>query len=392
MLVGAETLELLLPNGTYQVIDAFVCYNHTYRYAACFDTDACLLTVPFTGSGITVYVNQAGPVGINASITVDGANAQTNVLNAPPAPAYQIANVSMFDVQRLPSGSHTLKLLINDLFGSYTGMMFDYAFVNETLVANTTLTTTTTSSASMTATSISASTSSPARSSSAPHTDISAIVGGVIGVLAVVILGALAFFWMRRRRGHGHVPEMIDLHSHSASPPFDPHARYDPGTSRYDPYVGYTRSTANAPDMPLVPNRLVSSTIQPSPSSPSSGRDTVTPFTATSSSSNASGTRSKTGLVVSNDTANVESQTGLHVPSTDTRRSDVSPLLTDEQADFINSLHQNNVPAAAIARVLERMLADRHAGIQEWERETRLARTFSMSTAPPSYDLIAERG
>lgn len=27
--VGAETLELLLPNGTYQVIDAFVCWNHT---------------------------------------------------------------------------------------------------------------------------------------------------------------------------------------------------------------------------------------------------------------------------------------------------------------------------------------------------------------------------
>jgi len=26
---GGETLELLLPNGTYQVIDAFVCWNHT---------------------------------------------------------------------------------------------------------------------------------------------------------------------------------------------------------------------------------------------------------------------------------------------------------------------------------------------------------------------------
>ena len=26
---GSETLELLLPNGTYQNIDAFVCWNHT---------------------------------------------------------------------------------------------------------------------------------------------------------------------------------------------------------------------------------------------------------------------------------------------------------------------------------------------------------------------------
>jgi hypothetical protein len=88
------------------------------------------------GSGITVYVYQAGPVGINASITIDGANAQTNVLNAPPGPAYQVANVSMFDVQQLLSGSHTLQLLINDLFGSYSGMMFDYAYVNESLVTS----------------------------------------------------------------------------------------------------------------------------------------------------------------------------------------------------------------------------------------------------------------
>jgi hypothetical protein len=27
--IGASTLELLLPNGTYQVIDAFVCWNQT---------------------------------------------------------------------------------------------------------------------------------------------------------------------------------------------------------------------------------------------------------------------------------------------------------------------------------------------------------------------------
>ncbi|KAF9232916.1 hypothetical protein BU15DRAFT_54534, partial [Melanogaster broomeanus] len=31
--------------------------------------------------------------------------------------------------------------------------------------------------------------------------------------------------------------------------------------------------------------------------------------------------------------------------------------LTDDQADFVNSLHANNVPATAIARVIERMMA-----------------------------------
>lgn len=124
-----------------------------------------IFLILFLGSGITIYVYQAGPVGINASITVDGAYAQTNVLKAPPASAYQIANVSMFDVQQLPSGPHTLKLRINDLFGSYSGMMFDYAHVNESLVVNTA----TTTSASTTATSTSSSTSAPSSSSSAPQ-------------------------------------------------------------------------------------------------------------------------------------------------------------------------------------------------------------------------------
>ncbi|EGN97773.1 hypothetical protein SERLA73DRAFT_137894, partial [Serpula lacrymans var. lacrymans S7.3] len=31
--------------------------------------------------------------------------------------------------------------------------------------------------------------------------------------------------------------------------------------------------------------------------------------------------------------------------------------LTDEQADFVHSLYNNNVPASAIARVMERMIA-----------------------------------
>ncbi|KAF9232911.1 hypothetical protein BU15DRAFT_11718, partial [Melanogaster broomeanus] len=33
------------------------------------------------------------------------------------------------------------------------------------------------------------------------------------------------------------------------------------------------------------------------------------------------------------------------------------PMLTDDQADFVNTLCTNNVPAAAVARVMERMMA-----------------------------------
>lgn len=33
------------------------------------------------------------------------------------------------------------------------------------------------------------------------------------------------------------------------------------------------------------------------------------------------------------------------------------PMLSDDQADFVNNLYTNNVPAGAIARVIERMMA-----------------------------------
>ena len=76
-------------------------------------------------------------------------------------------------------------------------------------------------------------------------------------------------------------------------------------------------------------------------------------------------------------------------PSSASPRSDIPPSLTEEQADFINGLYNNNVPAAAVARVIARMFADRHAGIREWQHELRFSRTDSIAmTAPPSYDVI----
>ncbi|KAI6138960.1 hypothetical protein BKA82DRAFT_9346 [Pisolithus tinctorius] len=49
------------------------------------------------------------------------------------------------------------------------------------------------------------------------------------------------------------------------------------------------------------------------------------------------------------------SQAGGIGPNSQSR---MQPVLTDEQADFVASIYQNNVPAPVVARVLERMLAN----------------------------------
>ena len=159
-LISSSSSILLTSNSAdVSLLLQFGDYSLTHQEdAACYSQDNCILTIPFMGkltsstmsyqagpehvlralegSGITIYVYQSGPVGINASFAVDGSLAQIAVLLAPPAPNYAIPNVSMFDVQQLRSGPHTASLTVNDLFGSFSGMIWDYAHVNETLVTD----------------------------------------------------------------------------------------------------------------------------------------------------------------------------------------------------------------------------------------------------------------
>ncbi|KIK99734.1 hypothetical protein PAXRUDRAFT_452289 [Paxillus rubicundulus Ve08.2h10] len=87
-----------------------------------------------------------------------------------------------------------------------------------------------------------------------------------------------------------------------------------------------------------------------------------------------------------------------------------NPTLTDGQADFVNSLFNNNVPAAVVARVLERMLANPQGGSGTGANDPELHAHFgtdnppagpwlsgatefgdgetTFGTAPPSYDFV----
>ena len=210
---------------------------------------------------------------------------------------------------------------------------------------------------------------------SLPHSssDTGIIVGGVLGGVALVIIGVLAVLFLRRKKRQNKV----DLTAETEVRPFDPHALYDPPyQSSHRPGSG--RNTMhNSSSPPLVPNRRHPSIDQV---------NVIAPFPSSQGSSSSRRDR-KQLLGLSNDSSSPLPDDSQSAPSSTSPRGDIPPTLTDEQADFINGLYNNNVPAAAVARVMERMLADRHAGIREWRRE--LHRTNSLATtAPPSYDLI----
>jgi hypothetical protein len=87
------------------------------------------------GSGITVYVLQAGPQGMSASLSIDSGTATTATLGAPPSPQYYIPQVVLFNVQNIASGTHTAVMTVLDWNGGFSGMMLDYFDINQAEVA-----------------------------------------------------------------------------------------------------------------------------------------------------------------------------------------------------------------------------------------------------------------
>ncbi|KIJ63306.1 hypothetical protein HYDPIDRAFT_29564 [Hydnomerulius pinastri MD-312] len=447
-----EELQIRLPNGTMQTIDS----------AQCFD-----------GSGITIYVLQAGPQGMSASLSIDSGSATTATLPAPPAPQYNIPHVTLFNVQNLPSGTHTAVMTVQDWNGGFSGMMLDYIDVNQAVVAapssnsptpspppspsptpsSTSAAPQTSSQASTSSASSSQSTSgssvasvasiisvqtnqtstasspsstsgsssgaAPTSSSSPKKTNVAAIAGGVVGgVLGLLGLCALAFFCFRRRRRSQPLDDSPNPLLRDPEPRFTNAASANPfaaapavsmsrpsGGSR--PLQAWTESdaasTSNlASGEPLMssPTNLtrmavtssgaggsVSSTRSPAISAASpagvdnSARDVMDVSAAASPLAAAAAALPQESpspapaplrpLPAPVDASTVYPNEKLrqslsNVSRSSTQRETVpgaanapaNPVLTDDQADFVNSLFNNNVPAPVVARVLERMLAN----------------------------------
>ena len=207
--------------------------------------------------------------------------------------------------------------------------------------------------------------------------DTGTIVGGVLGGIAIIVIGAIAVLFLRRKKHRNN--------SADADPrPFDPHTGAQSAPS---PDTGHntTQSSTSPSSPPLLPNRRHPSVEQ------ISGPNVITPFPPSQGSFSSRRDRKRV-LEVSNDGSSLgqfSPDDGRSAPSSTSPRNDIPQSLTDEQADFINGLYNNDVPAAAVARVIDRMLADQHAGVREWQRELGISRPASFATtAPPSYNHI----
>ncbi|KAF8452778.1 hypothetical protein L210DRAFT_3437348 [Boletus edulis BED1] len=339
---GGETLYIRFTNGTMMTVDASHCFNYTYTYAACTISNDCQVQIPFTGSGITIYVLQAGSQGTNASLTIDGGAPKYNVLPPPPGPHFYTPNVTLFSVQGITTGNHTATMTVQNWDNIFSGMMFDYAVINQTIVATTTSSVASSTAASTASRATLTSTATP--SPSKLTTNVGTMVGVALGALAGLIALLFVFFCLCRRRRE---PQRlsIDLDSDIRIESF----------SADSLYYQWPERRSDVTEHPTTES-LMTGTVS-----------THAPFH--SESSDLSVTSSK-------QAGSYKTPSGPSEIS-HPRIQETHPTLTDDQADFVNNLYTINVPAPAMARVIERMIAG--------ERQPSVDRFDSESLPPPSY-------
>ena len=203
-----------------------------------------------------------------------------------------------------------------------------------------------------------------------PRTDVAAVVGGVVGgVTGLLAPLCLAFFCFRRRRRQ-HLqtlnerpnplllpqPEAmftgagaagVDLFASSAAPS----ASRPSGTSRplqswTDSEVGFAANPANR-DASYPSPGVAAAAAAPQ------DQDASTPTRPATTAVPAGYRNGKSRLAPGGGTPQQGPTASLDVPS-----ARPNTVLTDDQADFVNSLFNSGVPAPVVARVLERMLTN----------------------------------
>jgi len=223
-----------MPDSTASIADISKCYNQTYVVSSidylCSQPDGCHFQIPFTGSGITIYVLQSY-YPLNTTVTLDGTTSTIASIANLPGPTDIVYNVSLYDAQFLPTGYHIVDVALGDYTlsnGTTMGSLirFDAAAVNETAPsavspsysgAGTTMPTGIFS----TPTTVSSSVPSQSR-----RAVLGFYIGGAFGGTALIAAIVLALLFCRRRKTPKVVaevsPEPTPMSSQATFLPFDP--------------------------------------------------------------------------------------------------------------------------------------------------------------------------
>ncbi|KAF9228704.1 hypothetical protein BS17DRAFT_772381 [Gyrodon lividus] len=353
--VSTQSLTLSISNstGNYSIpIDASKCYDDNYALGVCGDGDNCFVQIPFTGSGITMYVLSAGFSGITASFSVDGAPATSNTIPTPPGPTFQTPNVSMYEVQNLPTGNHTMVMTVLNWSGSASSMKFDYAFINETFVAEP-ATTSATSVSYTSSASQSPSQSPTGNLSNSSKVDLGGVIGGTLAGIAVVVAVVLGVIYFRRRKTtSASVPPHVThqttafMSEYSTSPP--PQA----GFATY----GKTPFHRQADGGPSIPPLTRSAILREALAAGSHPPSEPLPSSRSTMSGESSGIlqplRRQPSIGFGTDRPGSSSYPDALPPSVDASVTSRYNL-TVEQLEVIDRLRADNVPPETIARVAE---------------------------------------
>jgi len=185
------------PNGTIGSVRSELCYNRTLSWAGCWASGNCTITIPFTGTGITVFVAQ-GYAPLNTSITLDGGPPAPLTLSQPTDILYR---VPFYAIQALPLTRHLLEIRLYSWDGKSALSYFflDYVGVayNDDVPSPITTVATTSSSQAMMPIS---------------HKNTGIVVGVAVGgtVAGMIVVAALVIFLRNRTRNPFDGPSYVD--------------------------------------------------------------------------------------------------------------------------------------------------------------------------------------
>jgi len=344
----------VISNGSTAIID----YNRTHNQTLscsyyCDSTMPCLIEIPFTGSGITIYGLQVPGISINFTVSLDGKVLPQQISFPPQSPSAGLPttyNITLYNNQSLPLSDHDLIISVT------SNMIFDYAYVNQTPpIPN--------SWASYPA-SVPSSSSTPTTSPT-PHPSrfpVGAAAGGTVGGLVAV--GAIVSALLRFRR---KTPTPAEFGTQPIFTLFDsqpppPDMAHVPASSPYSitPFHHPNASTDTPPSQHLD-------------SSPSADYFTPTPAVDL-------GNNGHSSPWLQEKDPNIGSTLSSRADAPDDRNS--HNQLTDEQALYVQNLYSLNVPAPVVALVVERMLQE---GGRTGESSSGVRRGNTTTTMPPSY-------